>query len=52
MSRKPECIELIDRSRGKGGVRVRLFDDKALILFGGKDKDWRQLQTGRWEIEP
>ena len=52
-SRTSEFVELIDRSRGgKAGVRVRLCDDKALMIFGGRDKDWRQLQTGQWQPPP
>ena len=52
-SKTSEHIELIDRSRGgKAGVRVRLCDDRALIIFGGKDKDWHQLQSGQWESAP
>jgi choice-of-anchor C domain-containing protein len=52
-SRKPEYIEMIDHSRGgKMGVRIRLLDNKALIIFPGRDKDWRELQTGQWEAAP
>jgi len=47
-----EYVEVIDRSRGKGGIRIRLFDGKSLIIHGGKDKDWREFQTGQWETAP
>jgi formylglycine-generating enzyme required for sulfatase activity/serine/threonine protein kinase len=47
-AKRSDYIELSDRTRFKG-VRVRLFDDKAMIFIGGRDKDWRHLQDGHWE---
>ena len=49
VSRTPEYVEMIDRRRAKGGVRVRLRDDAMLMIWGGRDADWRRTQEGEWE---
>jgi hypothetical protein len=50
VTRTTEFVELIDKTRAIGGCRIRLRDGDSQIFWGGRDKDWRPFQTGRWEI--
>ncbi len=48
IARTKEYVDLLDITRATG-VRIRLRDDVVQIIWPGRDKDWRQLQSGRWE---
>jgi serine/threonine protein kinase/formylglycine-generating enzyme required for sulfatase activity len=48
VTRTPRYVELIDRIRSKDGVRIRLEDNQALILWPGRNKDFTRLKRGHW----
>jgi formylglycine-generating enzyme required for sulfatase activity len=48
VTRTPKYVELIDRVRAKDGVRIRLEDNQALILWPGRNKDFTRLKRGHW----
>jgi serine/threonine protein kinase/formylglycine-generating enzyme required for sulfatase activity len=48
VARTPEYVELIDRVRSKEGVRIRLEDNQALILWPGRNKDFTRFKRGHW----
>jgi formylglycine-generating enzyme required for sulfatase activity/serine/threonine protein kinase len=49
VARTPQYVEMIDKGRGKGGVRVRLTEDQMLMIWGGRNVDWEKQQSGHWE---
>jgi serine/threonine protein kinase/formylglycine-generating enzyme required for sulfatase activity len=50
VARTPQYVELFDNSRekSKGGCHIRIEDSRVLIIWGGRDKDWRELYRGAW----
>jgi serine/threonine protein kinase/formylglycine-generating enzyme required for sulfatase activity len=54
VARTPQYVELLDKTRGKAGIRIRLEETQALILWIGRDKDFKLLKHGQWAsmVEP
>jgi hypothetical protein len=54
VARTPQYVELIDKTRGKAGLRIRLEETQALIQWIGRDKDFKLLKHGQWvsTVEP
>jgi choice-of-anchor C domain-containing protein len=47
-ARTPQYVELFDKTRGKAGVRIRLEETQAFILWEGRDKEFKPLKRGQW----